>query len=153
MKTLVLFDSAYGNTERVARAIGRAIAGDVKVLRIGELNPSTLEPVDLLFVGSPTQGCKATRAMQDFLEHIPASALKNTRVAAFDTRYSGRLVGLFGFAAGKIADALTLKGAALASSAEGFFVNGKEGPLKEGELERAARWAKETAGILSPAKA
>jgi hypothetical protein len=26
---------------------------------------------------------------------------------------------------------------------EGFFVNGKEGPLKEGELERAASWAKE----------
>ena len=36
MKVLVVYDSAYGNTEKIARAIGSAISGDVKVLRAGK---------------------------------------------------------------------------------------------------------------------
>ncbi len=153
MKTLVLYDSAFGNTEQIARSIGRAVAGEVQVLRIAELNPSTLEPVDFLFVGSPTQSGKPTPAMREFLDNVPKSSLEKMRVAAFDTRLSGKFVGIFGFAAGKIADILKAKGATLAASPEAFFVKGKEGPLKEGELERAAIWAKETIKSLSLAKA
>ena len=153
MKTLVLYDSAFGNTEQIARTIGSAISGDVKVLRIGEINPSALGQVDFLFVGSPTQGGKPTPAMRDFLDNVPASALKEMKIAAFDTRLSGRLVGIFGYAAGKIANDLKSKGAVLASSPEGFLVNGKEGPLKERELERAALWANQIVRILSPEKA
>jgi flavodoxin len=37
MKALILYDSLYGNTEKIARAIGSAITGEVKVLRVGEL--------------------------------------------------------------------------------------------------------------------
>jgi len=56
-----------------------------------------------------------------------------------------RWVGIFGYAAGKIADSLKRKGATLVASPEAFFVKGKEGSLKDGELERAASWAKEIA--------
>jgi flavodoxin I len=141
MKTLVLYDSAYGNTEQIARAIGSAIACDVDVLRIGEVNPSGLEPVDFLFIGSPTQSGKPTQAMTDFLDGIPEAVLKRINLVAFDTRLQSSLAGLFGYAAGKIANNLRSKGASLVSSPEGFFVKGKEGPLKEGEPERAALWA------------
>jgi hypothetical protein len=64
-------------------------------------------------------------------------------VAAFDTRIQAKWVKLFGYAAGRIAGRLKEKGGLLVSSPEAFFVKGKEGPLKEGELERAADWAKE----------
>ncbi len=148
MKTLVLYDSAFGNTEQVARRIGSAITGDVQVLRIDQINPSTLEQVDVLFIGSPTQSGKPTPAMRDFLGNVPPSALRKTRVAAFDTRLSGIFVGIFGYAAAKIANNLTSKGAVLASSPAGFLVNGKKGPLKEGELERAALWAKQVMSEL-----
>jgi flavodoxin I len=150
MNTLVLYDSAYGNTERIARAIGSQIAGDVEVLHIDKASASTTEQVDFLVVGSPTQGGKPTKAVQDFLTNLPPSSLAHVGAAAFDTRLSGKVVGIFGFAAGKIADMLVSKGAALASSPQGFLVKGKEGPLKEGELERAALWANETGGSLSP---
>ena len=63
-------------------------------------------------------------------------------MATFDTRLSTKLVGIFGYAAGRIADSLTKKGGLILSS-EGFFVKGKEDSLKEGELERAASWAKD----------
>jgi flavodoxin I len=83
--------------------------------------------------------------MRDFLDKIPGLAIKGVKVAAFDTRFSTRLVGVFGYAAGRIAGGLKRKGAILAAPPEGFFVKNTEGPLKEGELERAAGWAKEVA--------
>ena len=151
MKALIVYDSVYGNTEEIARAIAGAItpSDGVKVLRAGEANPSELESIDLLIVGSPTQGGRPTPAIQDFLNKVPEPAIKGVNVAAFDTRFSTKLVGIFGYAAGKIADNLKGKGGTLVASPEGFFVKGKEGPLKEGELERAAGWAR---GIVESKK-
>jgi len=143
MKTLVVYDSAYGNTEKIAKSIGGAITGNVKVLRVGEVNPSGLEPVDFLIVGSPTYGGRPTPATLDFLNNIPESAVKGVSVAAFDTRLSAKWVKIFGYASGKIAGSLKAKGGTLTMSPEGFFVKGVKGPLIEGELERAASWAKE----------
>jgi flavodoxin len=149
MKALVVYDSVYGNTEKIARAIGGAIAGEAKVLRPGEVNPSDLASLDLLIVGSPTQGGRATPAIQEFLSKIPANALKNISVASFDTRFSTRLVKIFGYAAGRIANVLKDKGGRLVAPPEAFIVKSREGPLKEGELERAASWAK---GIIESKK-
>ncbi len=143
MKALIIYDSAYGNTEKVAKATGAAISGDVKVLRPGEVNYSELESIDFLIVGSPTQGGRATPAIRDFLNKVPESAVKGVNVAAFDTRVPMKWVKIFGYAAGKIARSLKRKGGILISSPEGFFVKGTEGPLNEGELERAASWVKE----------
>ncbi len=142
MKALVVYDSVYGNTEKIARAIAGVLTGDVKVLRPGEANPSELKSVDLLIVGSPTQGGRPTKAIQEFLNRLPEPAVKGVNVAAFDTRLSTKLVGIFGYGAGKIADSLKRKGGTLILPPEAFFVKGREGPLKEGELERAAVWAK-----------
>ena len=145
MKTLIVYDSVYGNTEKIARAIAEAItpSGEVKVLRAGEANPSELESTDLLIVGSPTHGGRPTPAIQNLLNKVPK--LQGIKVAAFDTRIPTKLVRVFGYAAGRIANNLKKKGSTLIASPEGFFVTGGQGPLKEGELERAAAWAK---GIL-----
>jgi flavodoxin I len=66
-------------------------------------------------------------------------------VAAFDTRISTKWVGVFGYAAGRIARSLKGKGGTLIAPLEGFFVKGTQGPLKDGELERAADWAQTVA--------
>jgi flavodoxin len=143
MNALVVYDSAHGNTEMIAQAIGEAIGGEV--LRADAVEASQLEGLDLLFAGSPTYGGQPTDPMKAFLERIPDGALQGVTVAAFDTRMTNRLLRLIGFAAGKIGSRLEKKGGTLAGSAEGFFVLGGEGPLKEGELERAAAWAKDIA--------
>ncbi len=142
MKALIVYDSVYGNTEKIARAIGNAVAGDVKVLHVGEVNPSELKTIDLFIVGSPTQGGRPTRAIRDFLNKVPKLSLKGIKVAAFDTRISTKLVGVFGYAAGRIVNNLKGKGGTLIASPEGFFVKSTKGPQKEGELERATAWAK-----------
>jgi hypothetical protein len=72
-------------------------------------------------------------------------------VAAFDTGISTNdmrspilriLARLFGYAANPISEKLKKKGGDLVIPPQGFFVEGTKGPLKEGELERAADWAK-----------
>ena len=141
MKILIVYDSTYGNTEEIARAIGEAITGEVKVLRVGEADPS--ETFDLLIVGSPTHGGRPTQAIQDFTKRVPA--LNGAPVAAFDTRLSSGLVKIFGYAAGRIGKTLEKKGGTLVKPPEAFFVKGTKGPLREGELERAASWSGEIA--------
>ncbi len=145
MKALIVYDSMYGNTEKIAKAIGGAIAGEARVAPVSEVNSAELKTIDLLIVGSPTQGGRATAAIRDFLDKISEPAIKGINVAAFDTRVSTRVATVFGYAAGRIAGSLKRKGGTLVASPQGFFVKGTEGPLKEGELERAAGWAKEVA--------
>ena len=143
MKTLVVYDSVYGNTEIVARAIGDALPGEVQVLRLGQVNAGDLEAVDLLIIGSPTHGALPTEAAQRLLERIESPVREGARAATFDTRLTWKFLERWGgFAAPKMADTLRGKGWTLVVEPGGFFVKGlKKGPLKRGEAERAAAWA------------
>jgi flavodoxin len=143
MKALIVVDSIFGNTEKVARAIAEGLTpfAEVKVIHPGEFNPADLAEINLLIVGSPVQAGKQTKAIQEFLDKIPADSLKNIRVSAFDTRMKMWLAKVFGYAAGRIVDNLKSKGGALAAEPEGFIVKGRQGPLAEGEIERAKAWA------------
>lgn len=145
MKTLIVYDSVYGNTEKIARAVGGAVAGEVQLLHVSQVHAGELEAADLLIVGSPTQGALPTKAIQDLLEKIGAPAHAGARAATFDTRLTwGFLERWGGFAAEKIAAALKEKGWTLTGTPGGFLVGGlKKGPLKRGEVERAAAWAAE----------
>jgi len=151
MKALVVYDSVYGNTEKIARAIAEAItpSGEVKLLRAGEMSTSELASLDLLIVGSPVHGGRPMPSVQDFLSKMAQQSLKDIKVAAFDTRATSKFAKIFGNAAGRIAGQLTKKDGVLIVPPEGFFVTGTKGPLKEGELERAAAWAK---GLLEDKK-
>jgi len=141
MKVLIIYDSAHGNTEKIASSIGSAISGDIKVAHVLKVDPSELKSVDLLIVGSPTYGGRPTPPVKELIYKLDKNSLDGKSVAAFDTRLPHRWVKIFGFAAQKIAKSLKAKGGNLLAS-EGFFVMGGNGPLKEGELERAASWAK-----------
>lgn len=157
MKAMVVYDSMYGNTEKVARAIGEALGApeEVATVRVGDVRPEQLAGVTLLVAGSPTQKFSATGAATQFLKSIPKDSLAGVKVAAFDTRITEAeiekhgilafMVRLFGYAAEPMAKRLQGKGGELAAPPEGFYVGGTEGPLLEGELERAAGWARQIA--------
>jgi flavodoxin I len=142
MKALVIYDSVYGNTEKVAQAIGEAIGGEVKLARVGDVDVSQLKALDLLFVGAPTHAARPSPAAKEFLDKVEPRALEGVKVAGFDTRLTNTWARIFGFAARGIANGLKKKGGTLMASPEAFYVEGSEGPLKDGELERAAAWAR-----------
>jgi flavodoxin len=154
MKILIIYDSFFGNTEKVAQAIGKALDSqeDVEVVRVSNVKPEHLTGLNVLVVGSPTRGFRPTPAIKSFIGSIPKQGLKGVKVAAFDTRISAKdtnsrilppLIKLFGYAAKPVADWLKKKDGELATPPAGFFVGGREGPLKVGELERAIDWARQ----------
>lgn len=148
MKTLILYDSVYENTEKIANAIGKGIDSQVNVLHVAPVETSLLKELDLLVVGSPVHGGMPTPAVQHFLTKIESGALKGVKVAAFDTRFAREdhglgikvLMSVIRFAAERISRELVKKGGTLVLPPEGFIVNDKQGPLQEGEIERATRW-------------
>jgi hypothetical protein len=122
--------------------MGEAIGADVKPPLFGSVSGAELGSYDLLIVGSPTQQGKELSTITILLEAIPDNGLKYTRVAAFDTRHKWRWVGIWGYAAPRIAGLLKAKGGDLVVPPEGFIVNSTKGPLFNGELDRAGAWAK-----------
>ena len=152
MKTLILFESFFGNTEKIARAIGAALGvSDSDIVRVTDVKPGQLEAVELLIVGAPTRAFQASPDTKSFLKSLPSNSLSGKKVAAFDTRgdMTGNVPGflklmakLFGYAAEPVNKQLVKKGGTQAQSPAGFIVLESEGPLKDGELERAAEWTR-----------
>lgn len=147
MNTLVVYESQFGNTKKVADAIGKTLeaAGPVRVIAIETFEPSFLVGVDLLLVGGPTQAHGMTRPMVKFLGNLTAKPA-GIAAAAFDTRIKGP-VFLWGTAARDISAKLRGAGFNLIAPPESFLVNlGKPPELYEGEIEKAASWASELRG-------
>lgn len=139
MNTIVVYDSQFGNTERIAQTIAEAFQafGAVRVVRVDPDHPLDCREADLLILGSPTQGFRATLAMQAFLRDVPFVLLRDLAVACFDTRVHGP----WGSAARHLARRLRALGVKLLLPPMSFFVQGTPGPLVEGEVERATSWA------------
>jgi hypothetical protein len=166
---LVVYESMYGNTERVARAIAEGLSGaaTVEVIEVGEA-PAELPPgVDLLVVGSPTHAFGMSRpqtradaarqagarvisertGVREWLSSLrPASPAM--AALAFDTHASHpRFFRHIGSAAAGIAKSLARLGFGVAATPEHFWVGGTQGPLDPGEEQRARAWAR---GLLHP---
>jgi flavodoxin len=152
MKSLVIYDSVFGNTEKIAKAIGEGI--DAQVVRVNAVKQEDLAGVELLLVGSPTRGFRPTEGMKKFLKDLPSGSLKGVGVGGFDTRMDVDEVDnkiltflekIFGYAAEPITKTLVQKGGRQIIPPAGFIVKASEGPLRDGELERAREWGKEAA--------
>ena len=154
MKALIVYDSFFGNTEKIALAIGKAFgnAKEVTICKAVDVKPNMLEGLDYLIVGSPTRAFSPSPVTKSFLKGIPSKQLVDVKVTAFDTRIAMTdklpgflrfLVKLFGYADKPILDGLKKKGGQEIIPSEGFFVLDSEGPLEKGELERAVVWVKQ----------
>jgi|SRR6185437_717337 len=143
MNALIVYDSQFGNTERIATAIADTLrtSGDVRSLRADPAHPLDLEHVDLLILGCPTQGWRPTKAMQALLTNLSPEQLHGRAIACFDTRFQ-KPRWLTGSAAKVMASRFQQMGVTLLVSPESFFVKGTEGPLLPRELGRAAVWAR-----------
>jgi len=158
MNILIVYDSQFGNTKLVAEAVAQGFSkiGDCSTLHVDKLQPADLKGINLLIVGSPTQGFSATARIKNWLDSLPRNSLSGIRAAAFDTRFTedriaevgilSLLVSIFGYAAKPIAKRLKKKGAILDAEPIGYFVADTEGPLLDQELSRAANWASKFSG-------
>lgn len=162
--TWVVYESMFGNTREVAEAVASGLRedGEVEVHEVSEAGP--LPPdLDLVVVGGPTHafglsrastredaGTKAHRAVEsasmgvrEWLAGLDGSTLP--AYATFDTRVNHPRVP--GSAAKKAARRLRRMGATQAADPESFWVEGTEGPLVDGELDRARGWGRALAHV------
>jgi hypothetical protein len=158
MKAVVVYESLWGNTEVVAKAIAEGIGPDAQVFSTAEVSPEIAAQADLLVAGAPLQAFSLPTArtresisfatgpkpdlsaptLRSWLERLPAG---HGRYAAFDTKIRWSP----GSAANVIDHELTRAGYTPISGTQHFVVAGKFGPLKEGEVERARAWGRELA--------
>lgn len=166
LRALVVYESMFGNTERLARAVADGLALDHVIVTVREVSEAPLGApldVDLLVVGAPThafslsrpstredavrQGAPAERTalgLRDWLDALPDG--EGLGVAAFDSRVSKvrRLPKAAGPRAAKLA---RLHGYTPLSKPVGFVVDDVKGPLGPHELERATQWGRFVAGV------
>jgi flavodoxin I len=152
MKTVVIYDSRFGNTERLAEVIAQQLGAGEAVWAADVTAKAALElrDWDLLVIGAPTQNHTVSLTMRALLQGLSYEAFKDARVAVFDTRY--RLERFLTGSADWIAARLARAGAVLAVAPESFFVERDASPqgerrrhererLEAGEEERAQAWA------------
>jgi flavodoxin len=137
MNSLVIYDSNFGNTKMIAEAIGMGLGASSRVIFVKAVKKDDLQDVQLLVIGSPINGWRATKEIQKLLADLQKSNHTGLRVAAFDTRMK---VFYSGNAARRIAQDLEKTGAKLILPPEGFYVKGKSGPLVASERARAEHW-------------
>jgi hypothetical protein len=164
MKALVVYESMWGNTERVARAIADGLRASMEV-ELVEVNQAPAEPepdVGLIVAGGPTHAFSMSRAntradavnrgadhgtsdrgLREWLDRLPIGH-HSQRVTTFDTRVD-KVRHLPGSAVKAAAKVAHRHGFPRAGHVESFYVDDMEGPLLEGELDRAAAWATQIA--------
>lgn len=138
MKSLVVYDSAFGNTKLVAEKVAEIIGG--KVMLVSDFHKADLVGTELLVVGSPINGWMPLPSVVTFLDSFKPGELSNVKATAFDTRVK---LFIHGDAKDKIAKKLSQAGAEIIVIPNAFYVKGTKGPLLEGELEKARDWANE----------
>lgn len=89
MKTIIVYESRYGNTKRVAEAIAdemrRTVGAEVTVASIKEVRKADFAPYDLILIGGPTHFGGPTRHITHFIESLPQHNVTGKATAMFDT--------------------------------------------------------------------
>jgi len=165
MRAVVVYESLWGNTAAVARAVAEGLGTEAQALTTDQAGPGELEGVELIVAGAPVLGFRLPTddmregarknpggkapsppdlshpSMRSWLEALPPG---NGQSAAFDTQVRGP----FGKAAPEIAERLERAGYRSIAKPVGFVVKGRFGPLRDGELERARLWGQDLARAL-----
>jgi flavodoxin len=167
MRAIVVYESLWGNTEKLARVIAGELGSAVDVTVVDtDAAPTSLEGYDLVVVGGPTHAFSMSRPMtrdnaktenDTVPPHIPQRGIREwldalepvttpVPAAAFDTRSdSPRLPGS---AAKAARHELRSRGFATTTKPKSFHVHGYEGPLIDGDLEDAAKWARSLRALV-----
>lgn len=156
MRALVVVESMWGNTRAVAEAVASGLGEEVSVVDVDQA-PAQLPPeVALVVVGGPTHAFSMSRSttrhdavergaraaneaqgIREWLQQMPPS--DRIDVATFDTRVA-KVKRLPGSAAKSAAKEVRRHHLGRLIDTESFYVDDMQGPLLEGELDRAKDW-------------
>ena len=133
-KAMILYDSVYGNTKKIAMSLSRGLeAGGLYVdsSPIKDFDSGEIKNYDIIGVGGPTHFHGASKQMKLFLKRIRHLKMENKYGFAFETKADFRLAGS---AAKRIRRNLKkMKLNIIYPTITGIVLD-KEGPLQENTL-------------------
>jgi len=143
LRACVIFDSRYGNTEKVARSLEAGIREtgvETVCVNSRDVKPGSLKEYDLVCIGAPTEAFNASKPMKDFIAALAGRAELSGRYCfAFDTKLDWRISG----SASKFIEKLEKLGLRTLARRESAIVQGSQSKdrasitmLKEGEEQR-----------------
>jgi flavodoxin len=136
MKALLVYDSIFGNTEKVAKALSSGMREDgieVDCIRANTVEIGTISNYDVIVVGGPTHKAGLSETMKTFTTQLKKADVKNKLAFAFDTKYNKRFAGS---AANRIEQRMKQYGMKVVMSHVSAIVLGREGPLEDGTEEK-----------------
>jgi hypothetical protein len=164
MKAIVVYESMFGNTAQIAKAIATGLGESVEVVAM-EVSRAPADPgpdVGLIVAGGPTHAFSMSRentradaitrgaqegerrfGLREWVDQLP-SGRHDERLATFDTKIA-RMRHLPGSAAKGAAKVARRHGYKPAAPAESFYVDDVDGPLMDGEKDRAIAWGRRLA--------
>lgn len=155
-KAVIVYDSNFGNTERIARALARGLeeeGAEVDCLRTDEVDVERLAGYDFIAVGGPTHILRTSHPMKAFLQRLRTVDLSGLKGFSFDTRNESRMNGrrwllLENSAARVIEGVLKGRRVEIVRPRRSALVEGREGPLHDGMEETFTRIGAEIAASL-----
>ena len=163
MNAIVVYESLWGNTAAIARAIAEGIGAGAQALSTAEATAAVVADADLIVAGAPVHafslpteqsrrnaGGNTGKTPAPDLSHpsmrswLSALTAAQGHYAAFETAFRWSPSG----AKGAIERGLEKAGYHRAAKAQRFLVTGGSGPLRAGEVERARAWGAELARTI-----
>jgi flavodoxin len=165
VNVIVVYESLWGNTAAVARAVAEGIGDGAEVMPTDQATVDRLAAADLIVAGAPVLGFRlatdemrsnvarseagaptppdlAHPSLRGWLEKLPPG--NGRPAAAFETRIWWSPRG----ATGDIARGFERAGYEPLGEPGKFVVRDKHGPLRDGELDRARAWGAALAASL-----
>lgn len=149
MWVYVVIASPCGVTDCVARAVARAVdwSYEHSARFANAVDPVEIRTPSLIFLGGPTHRREMGESLRLFVDRMPDRMVSQCLFAAFDTRFHDSPI-VTGSSARHIQRAVEARGGRNLVPGESFFVIRRDGPLREGEVERARTWA---SGVIASA--
>ena len=150
---MVVYESRYGNTKRVAEAIiqgMRRVEGTEPTLsEIKEVDPNTIRNFDAIVIGGPNHLGGPTRGVKKFIDKLGKLSSADKKFAVFDTC----LAGGFEMATKKMEQRMHEKAPSMKSltTSLSIRVDGMKGPITERELPKAEEFGAKIAAQLKTA--
>ena len=137
-KVIVVYESKYGNTKRVAETIlegMKEVEGIEAVIKeLKEVGLNKVPEYDAILIGSPNHFGGPTRSVKKFIDQLGKLPLEGKMFAVFDTY----LAKDFEKAVKKMEKRINEKAPELKQIAPGLSikVQGMKGPISDGELPK-----------------
>ncbi len=151
-KAIVIYDTRFGNTEKIARALARGMEKqEVKVdcFKVDEVDVQKLVEYDFLAIGGPTHMLGMSEPMKEFLENLNSVDISGKKGFCFDTRNQSRFNRFdLNSAAKRIEKKMKRMRVKMIKPRKSVIVEGREGPLEEGAQEKFEKLGKEIAQLI-----